>query len=159
MSTRDGRPINVAILPAERRSRHPYQYCVLAGMAALSAVQLTWNLSPLSSLIILPHATFVWLNVQMVFACVLALAAAVVPDGWFRLNIELTAQLMLASVFAATAVTVGQRVPFPQNLTLGLIIAASLGAAAAIRVWQISRDMVRLHRSADMVVTAKDVAE
>lgn len=159
MSTRDGRPINVAVLPAERRSRHPYQFLVLAGMLVLSAVQLVWNVSPLSSLMTLPYSTFVWLNVQMIVACGLGLAAAIVPDGWFRLNIELIGQFMLASVFAATAVTIGQRLPFPQNLTLGLILAASLGGAAAARVWQIVRDMRALHRSADVVLTAKEVRE
>lgn len=130
-------PLLVAVLPKPRRSRHPYQWCICLGLLLLSASQLSVGPPPSSSTAGLSLTMMIWLNTQTVLSCALCLLAAVVRDGWLRLGVELAGQVMAASVFGFYGFVIWQKVGFTQGLTLGLVLAIAIGAAAALRAVQI----------------------
>lgn len=137
----------VTVLPVPRKSRHPYQWCVCAGLLLLSASQLIVGPAPSSVAAPLPSEIVVWVNVQTIVACFLCLVATVVHDGWLRLWVELAGQVLAASVFGFYSLIIWQKVGIVNGLTIGIALAVPLALAAGIRAFQIGKTIRDYHRS------------
>lgn len=147
MSYRELPPIAVAVLPKPRKSRHPWQWCICAGLLLLAASQLFIGPLPSSTLAEESGRMSVWLNVQTVIACSLCLCATWVRDGWLRLGVEFAGQTLAASVFGYYAFITWQRYGLSDGLGLGMTITAAISLAAFLRSTQILHTMHRFRRA------------
>lgn len=140
-------PLAIAVLPKPRKSRHPWQWCICAGLLLLSLSQLAIGPLPSSSLATESGRMSVWLNAQTVVACLFCLCATWVKDGWLRLGIELAGQSLAASVFGYYAFITWQRYGVGDGLGLGMTLTAAIALAALLRSGQIICTMHRFRRA------------
>lgn len=137
----------VAVLPRPRKSRHPWQWCICAGLVLLSMSQLTVGPLSVSSLAAESTSMTVWLNAQTIVACSLCLAATWVNDGWLRLGVEFAGQSLAASVLGFYAVITFQKYGFAHGLGLGGTLAAAIAVAAVLRAGQIAASARKFRRA------------
>lgn len=143
-------PVLITVLPHERRARHPYQLCIMFCLITLSASQLIFGPPATSAVHVVDTDTQTLLNWCCLLAGCAGVVTAYIPERvvvlfkrfdfdatWLRLWLELSAHMMLFTIWVAFTIIVFSIAPFVDGLTLGSAAGAWLAIASAWRVCQI----------------------
>lgn len=144
----------LTILPNERRSRHPYQLCMMLALITVGVSGLLVGPPPTSAITNLPQSSQDMLNWVCIYGGLAGVAAAFIPERiiqfkirqrqydfdatWTRLWEELACHGLLLFVWLSYLVTILAAVPFRVGLSVGTGLVFWLGVAATWRCCQIA---------------------
>jgi len=155
-------PVLLTVLPPERRARHPYQFCPMVGLIALSLYQLVFGPVPSAAITALGQGSQNMLNWYALFGGGAGVASAFIPERivdwhlrrrtyqidatWIRMWVEVGCHGLVFFVWLSYLITIWNKVPFVQGLTLGSVLAMCLMVAALWRagqiLWQVKRAII-----------------
>jgi len=151
----------LTVLPRERRSRHPYQLCMMLALVTLGVSQLVLGPAPNAAIKVLSDSDQAQLNWFCVIAGLGGMAAAVIPEHiirwrlrreysfdatWARLCVEAGCHGALFFVWMSYLVAILTVFPFSQGLSLGSGLVFWLAFAAGWRcaqiLWTVKRAVI-----------------